>query len=257
MVTNAKIIALTQARVGSTRFPAKILQKIQGKSLLEIHLERIKKAKYVTQVIVATTNEKGASSIVEIARNAVVEVYQGSLEDVLDRFYQAANEYKPDYIVRLTSDCPLIDPQLIDKAIETIVQQQVEYVSNTLAQEYPDGQDVEVMTFDALEMAWKQSKLLSEREHVTPYIWKNSDFKGGDLFKSINIGSPANYNNVRMTVDEPVDLDAIKVLISKVGVDANWETYTRFILEHADLFSNQGIIRNEGYQKSISKDQSA
>lgn len=250
-----KIIAVTQARIGSTRFPEKILKRIQDKSLLQIHLERIKKSKLLDETIVATTNEKGVDQIIDMTKNIGASFFQGNLHDVLDRFYQAVKHKKPDYIVRLTSDCPLIDSQLIDNVIEYTLDNQLDYCSNTLEERFPDGQDIEVFTYEALKLAWKDSKLQSDREHVTPYIYQNSTYLGGKLFKSDNFNLEENFNEVRLTVDEPKDFEVISKLIEKLGFDKDWLSYTRYYLENSEINSlNSETIRNEGYLKSLRND---
>lgn len=249
-----KVIILTQARLGSTRFPNKVLKKIGQESLLSIHLKRLKKSKNASKIIVATTYEEDSDKIVEVAGNENVESFKGSTEDVLDRFYQAAKNEQPDYVVRVTSDCPLIDHQLVDQVIEMTIQNDLDYGSNILVEEFPDGQDIEVIKWSALKKAWLEAKLSSEREHVTPYIRKNTDFNGGSLFKAMNFPANANYNQVRMTVDEPSDLETVALLISKLGVNVNWKTYADYIIENPEVFENQKIVRNEGYIKSLKND---
>lgn len=253
-MVSEKVIILTQARIGSTRFPQKVLKKIGEESLLSIHLKRLKKSENASKIVVATTFEKESDKIVEIAMLENVEAVKGSTDDVLDRFYQAAKNDKPDFVVRVTSDCPLIDHRLIDQVIEMTIQNNLDYGANILVEEFPDGQDIEVIKWSALEKAWLEAKLPSEREHVTPYIRKNTDFNGGTLFKAMNFPANANYNQVRMTVDEPSDLDTITLLISKLGLDESWKTYADFIVENPKVFENQKIVRNEGYIKSLEKD---
>jgi spore coat polysaccharide biosynthesis protein SpsF len=253
MVMN-KTIIVTQARIGSSRFPEKVLQTLGDSTLLGVHLERLKKSKLANQIIVATTHENKSDQIISIANNAGIEAFQGSTEDVLDRFYQSVVHHNPDYVVRVTSDCPLIDAQLIDKVISMVQDNKLDYGANILIENFPDGQDVEVFTFKALQKAWKEATLLSDREHVTPYIRKNTDFNNGDLFRAMNYNAPENFNHVRMTVDEPSDLETIAVLIQKLGTNKDWKSYTNYILEHQEILKNQKIIRNEGYLKSLNKD---
>ena len=243
-----KIIAITQARTGSTRFPNKIMNKIGDETLLSIHINRIKKAKKINSIIIATTNKKNDDVIKQQADKLNVNCFRGDEDDVLDRFYQAAKIHNPDYVVRLTSDCPLIDPILIDEIIKATISSNVDYCSNTLIESYPDGQDIEVFTFSALKKAWKESVLKSEREHVTPFMKKN--------FKSINIHSNnMEFNKVRMTVDEPNDLVVINKLVDKLGLNENWQNYTKLYLNDKNISnSNASIIRNEGYLKSIKND---
>lgn len=250
----SKTIIVTQARIGSSRFPEKVLKKIGDYTLLGIHLNRLKKSKLASQIIVATTFESKSSEIIKIATEARVCVFQGSTDDVLDRFYQAVVNHQPDYVVRVTSDCPLIDANLVDGVIEMVQNNDLDYGSNTLIENYPDGQDVEVFRFEALEKAWKEATLSSEREHVTPFIRKNTDFNKGDLFKAMNYQAPGNFNHIRMTVDEPSDITTVEILMQKLGVNEDWLTYTNFIIENKEQIKNQNIIRNEGYLKSLNKD---
>ena len=240
------VIIITQARIGSTRLPSKVLKKIKGKSLLQVHLERLKKSQYGDNVIVATTFEDGVDKIIRIANSLNVDYYQGDTNDVLDRFYNAAKGKNPDYIVRVTSDCPLLDPILMDEIIQLAVDNNLDYTSNTLVEAYPDGQDVEVIKWSALEKSWIETTLKYDREHVTPYVRENSSFFGKVLFTSKNFESLVNYNGVRMTVDESKDFDAIKTLITNLGIDKNWKVYTDFILNNPRFFYNQKIRRNEG-----------
>ena len=246
-----KILLITQARVGSTRFPNKVTKTLGNTTLLGLHLQRVKKSKKVTNWVVATTHEEGVEQIINITNQSTVDLYQGDLNDVLDRFYQAALPYVPDYVVRVTSDCPLIDSNIVDDVIELTIQNQADYGANILIEEFPDGQDVEVFTFSALEKAWKEAKKSSEREHVTPYIKNNSNLKGGNIFKAVHLSAPSNFNHIRMTVDKPKDLEAIETLISVLGFEASWLEYANYIIHHIGEFKNQDILRNEGYLKSL------
>lgn len=250
------IILITQARTGSSRLPNKVLKKIKNKTLLEIHVDRIKKAKNVSKIIVATTIKKEDDIIENEAKRLGVSFSRGSENDVLDRFYQAVKMNKPDLVVRLTSDCPLIDPVLIDAVIEKAIIEKVDYCSNTLIESFPDGQDIEVFTFKALEEAWRNSVLISEREHVTPYIKKNSSFLKKSIFTAFNYESNlSQYANVRMTVDEPNDLITIEKLIDELGVNAKWYEYSELYIKTKSIFNlNSEIVRNEGYLKSINKE---
>ena len=247
-------ILVTQARMGSTRLPGKVFQKVCGKELLRIHLDRLRGCKYISEIIVATTTNAGDDIILEHLQNSQYKVFRGSEEDVLDRYYQAVKGYQPDWVVRVTSDCPLLDPILVDKVIEFAQNNGVDYCSNTLIEQFPDGQDVEVFTFNALEKAWNESKKLSEREHVTQYIKNNSNFFGQKAFNAINYPAPADYSDIRMTVDEDRDLLMVEQLVSKLGFEKSWIEYTNYIIEHKLFDINKGIIRNEGLLKSLMKD---
>lgn len=249
-----KTILITQARSGSTRLPGKILMKINGESLLDIQLKRLSKCNNVSKIIVATTDKPEDKVIYDYAVDLGFNSFRGSESDVLDRFYQAVRKEKPDWIVRVTSDCPLIDPELVDSVIRFAKKNNVDYTSNILIENYPDGQDIEVFKYSALEIAWKNAKLCSEREHVTPYIRNNSDFNEGSLFSAINFPSPYDYSKIRMTVDETRDLELITNLINDLGTDKSWLEYTNHIIKNDLNKINDSIIRNEGFLKSIKND---
>jgi len=250
-----RILLITQARCGSTRLPGKVLMKIEGKPLLHIHLQRLKESKLITDMVVATTTNDEDEAICEIATECGFHFYRGFVNDVLDRFYQAAQPFQPDWVVRVTSDCPLLDAALVDKVISHAVNNDLDYCSNVLEPSYPDGQDVEICKYAALKTAWTDAKQTSEREHVTPYIWKNSTFKGGSLFKSDNFSEGYNYGHLRMTVDEASDFEVIKALIEKLGTQRKWTEYAEYLESNEEIKNiNNAITRNAGYVQSVKHD---
>jgi spore coat polysaccharide biosynthesis protein SpsF len=251
------ILAITQARYGSTRLPAKILKEVNGKTLFEIHLRRILQSKLISKLKIATTNEEGSRFIIAVADKIGVEYFKGSVEDVLSRFYGAAESEHPDYVVRLTSDCPLIDPSIIDETIQFCIDNNCDY-ARTDAKCFPDGLDVEVFKFSALVRASKEANLISEREHVTPYIWKNGTAEGGDKFKSAKLKNKHGIfdaSEYRITIDEPEDFEVIKALIEALGINKGWKEYIDYLLTHDEIKSINSKFRyNEGYEKSIKND---
>lgn len=250
-----KIVAVTQARSGSTRLPNKVLKTINGKTLLELHVNRIKQAKLLNQVIIATTVKKEDDVIEQLAKSIDVKCSRGSEENVLDRFYQAVKNENADYIVRLTSDCPLIDPLLIDEVVSIALKKELDYYSNGLIESFPDGQDIEVFKFSVLETAWENAILSSDKEHVTPYIRKNSSFYNKKPFKSDNHLSETDYKSVRLTVDEPNDFVVIKHVIEALGDDKGWKEYANYYINNEEIKKlNSSIVRNEGYIKSLKND---
>lgn len=251
-----KIVAVTQARLGSSRLPGKILLPIADKTILQIHLERIQTSEKINKIIVATTTKKKDEAIVEICKSLNFAYFRGSENDVLDRFYQATKDENPDYIVRVTSDCPLINGEIIDKVIDFTVERGLDYCSNRLIYKYPDGIVVEMFRFSALEKAWNEAVLKSEREHVAPFIWKNSTFYGKDLFTSANFCDiETDYAGVRLTIDEAADYKLLKLLIERFGEDETWEFYADEVLKNPDLQNINGHIdKNTGYAKSLSED---
>ncbi|EKT3956840.1 cytidylyltransferase domain-containing protein [Flavobacterium psychrophilum] len=249
-----KTIIITQARTGSTRLPNKILKEVDGKSLLQIHIERLKRCTKISEIIVATTDNKKDEIIFNKTLDWGLSCYRGSENDVLDRFYQSVKDKNANWLVRVTSDCPLIDPKLVDQIITFAQDNNCDYCSNGLIENFPDGQDVEVFKFSALKLAWENATLKSEREHVTPYIRNNTDFNGGNLFKAMNFACEFNFSEIRMTVDEPRDFDLIQILIKKIGIDKDWLEYTNYIIDNNLTTINSAIIRNEGFIKSLKND---
>jgi spore coat polysaccharide biosynthesis protein SpsF (cytidylyltransferase family) len=247
-------ILITQARTGSTRLPAKILLKIQDNELLKIHLERLRFCIKVDKILVATTINEEDNILISLCNKWGFAISRGSESDVLDRFYQAVKEIKPKWIVRVTSDCPLLDPKMVDAVIACAQLNDVDYCSNGLIENFPDGQDVEVFKFSALELAWKEAKLKSEREHVTPFIRMNSNVNGGNLFNAVNFPCAYDFSEIRMTVDEPKDFDLIIKLITDLGTDQSWLDYTKYIINNNLSSINGNIIRNEGLLKSLKND---
>lgn len=252
------ILAITQARYGSTRLPAKILKEVNGQTLLEIHLKRILLSKTISKLKIATTDEEGSKYIVDVANKVGVEYFKGSVDDVLSRFYGTAETEKPDYVIRLTSDCPLIDPCIIDDVVTFALEHpEYDYV-HTDAKSFPDGLDTEVMKFSAIEKAYKEANLKSEREHVTPYIWKNGTANGGSKFNTYNFSNPVgnyNANDFRITIDEPEDFQVIKILIETLGIEKDWKSYIDYLLENKDIYAiNSKFSNNEGYEKSLKND---
>ncbi|MBU0686375.1 MAG: glycosyltransferase family protein [Candidatus Margulisbacteria bacterium] len=247
------ITALIQARIGSTRLPRKILLDLEGKTVLARVIERVKASKHIDEVIIATTINKEDLTIVALCAGLGIRVFCGSENDVLDRFYQAARLFNIDHIVRVTSDCPLVDPKIIDKVISLHLSEQSDYTTNTLKETYPDGQDVEIFTFEALKKAWLQATLASEREHLTSYIRKNPE-----IFKHKNLENKENLHKKRWTLDEPEDFEFIKTIYEGLYYQ-NPLFGMNEILELVNANPaiekiNHHITRNEGYLKSLRKD---
>jgi len=252
-----KVLAITQARYGSTRLPAKILKEVDGKTLLEIHLRRILQARCISGLKIATTDEEGSRFIVAVADKVGVSYHKGSVDDVLSRFYHTAAPEQPDWVIRFTSDCPLIDPTIIEDIVAFAVAHDYDYV-HTDPKCFPDGLDTEVMRFSALERAYQEANLTSEREHVTPYIWKNGTARGGSLFKTFDFQNKEGVydaSDYRITIDEPEDFEVLKALIQALGADRYWKEYIDYLLAHPEIKRmNSRFGYNEGYDKSLQND---
>lgn len=248
-----KADAIIQARVNSTRLRGKVLIEIGGKTVLEHVIERVKKSRYIKNTILATTDRHEDSRIADLADKLGVDSYRGSENDVLDRYYQTAKLYNAKHIVRITADCPLIDPDIIDDVISRYFESKSDYCSNTLEVTFPDGQDVEVFSFETLSIAWENAKLLSEREHVTPYI-KNHP----DRFKLAGFRNKVDLSDKRWTLDREEDLMFIRAVIAGLypqNPDFGMEDIMEFIKNNPQIEDiNKGIVRNEGYLKSLEDD---
>ena len=249
-----KVLSITQARFNSSRLPGKVLKEINGMSLLEIHFKRIQSSKLITDSILATTLNSSDDLIMKLSIENNWKCFRGSENNVLERFVSAVKtvDFIPDYIVRLTADCPLIDSQIIDEVINKAISEKLDYCSNTLDPMFPDGMDVEVINWHSLLLAFERAVLDSDKEHVTPYVWRNSTFKGGKMFLSDNLNARNNLSHVRLTVDEENDFTVIQKLITKLGINVSYLDYANYYLTNQEILSlNCTIKRNEGYQKSI------
>jgi len=210
---NKKIVAIIQARMGSTRLRGKVMKKILGKEVILHDIDRIKQIKNLDKIVIATTTKKDDDIIVETVKkyNSGIGIFRGSEEDVLDRYYKAAKEFKADVVVRMTSDCPLIDPKVSDKVIETFLNNNCDYCSNCLKRTYPQGLDTEVFSFDAIEKAWKEAGEYYQREHVTPYIHENPG-----KFKLLNVSNDKDLSHLRWTLDTIEDFNFINEIYKRL-----------------------------------------
>ena len=208
-----KVTAIIQARMGSTRLPGKILKTVNGKTLLEYQLERVRQAKTIDKIIVATTVKETDQPIIDLCEKLGIDYYRGSEHDVLSRYYETAKTYHSDVIIRLTSDCPIIDPSVIDKTVQHFLnnQESVDYVSNTLERTYPRGLDTEVFSFAALKKAYNEAVLPRDREHVTAYFYTNPN-----LFKLQNVKNKYSNHNYRWTVDTEEDFELVRLILMEL-----------------------------------------
>ena len=229
--------------MGSTRFPNKVMRPINGVPMIEMLLRRLAGAKRIDLIILATSDDPRNQPLADHVRSLGYEVFQGSENDVLDRYYQAAKPHQPDTVVRITGDCPLIDPDLVDQVIAAHEAQGVDYLSNVLPPTYPDGLDTEVFSFRALEQAAQQATKPAEREHVTPFIRESG------LLKTGNFAHVQDHSQERWTVDEAADFEVIAAVFNHFHprTDFGWlEVMTLRQTQPALFQANQHLIRNEG-----------
>lgn len=239
--------------MGSTRLPGKVLAELAGKPMLLHVVERARAIGGIDDVIVATTTNALDDQLVALMRRAGVDVFRGSETDVLDRYYQAAAAYRAKAVMRITADCPLLDPGTSEKVLRYFQGHPLDYASNVLERRtFPDGLDTEVFTFSALQRAWHEAALSSEREHVTPYIWKHPE-----RFLLGGIGGETDLSHHRWTVDEPCDLEFIRALWQRLpnrGVPA-LDQVLGVLQRHPELLRiNAGLESNVGYTRSVLED---
>ena len=244
------ILAILQARVSSSRLPGKVIRPILGEPMLVRQIERILRARLIDKLIVATSSQSEDDVIEHLCKKIGIECFRGSLNDVLDRFYQATRPYNPQHVVRLTGDCPLTDPDVIDRLISFHLGGDYDYSSNALEPTYPDGLDAEVMKLSSLEQAWREADNTACREHVTLFLYQHPQ-----LFKIGVEKNLVNLSHLRWTVDELKDFELV-------------EKIYQYFYSHNPKFTIQDILiyleecpelktintsfkRNEGLGKSL------
>jgi len=243
-----KPLAIIQARIDSSRLPGKVLKKVNNKTMLEILIKRLSRSKYISKIIVACSKNEKDKSIIDICKNLEVDYFIGSENDVLERYYEAAKKFKALNIVRITGDCPLIDPKVVDEVIINFFKKNVDYASNANPPTYPDGLDVEVFRFSALKYAFFKAKLSSEREHVTPFIVNHKKFT------KFNLKYYKNISSLRLTLDEKEDLLVIEKIIKnfKNNIYFDLKNILDFLRKNKKIISiNSHIKRNEGYHMNL------
>lgn len=247
------ILAILQARASSSRLPEKVLKPILGVPMLKRQIERVQRAKLIDKLLIATSDDVTDDSIEQLCQQSSRECFRGNLDDVLDRFYQAAKPIAPEHVVRLTGDCPLADPYLIDEVIQFHISENFDYTSNTIEPTYPDGLDVEIFRFACLEQAWREAELPSQREHVTPYIHQQPKrFRIGIYKNNIDL------SHLRWTVDEAMDFELVKTIYEALypyKAEFTSQDILYFLNKHPELtILNRCYERNEGFQKCLLKD---
>jgi len=211
-MSKLNIVAIIQARMGSKRLPGKVLKVAEGIPLLGHQFKRVNSSSLIDKIVIATSTGKEDEAIVSFCKENGIDYFRGSENDVLSRYYECAKKYNADVVVRLTGDCPLSDPEIIDKVIRLFQSSDVDYAANTVPPEtrkYPSGLDAEVFSFTALKRAHEEASDVHDREHVTFYFWK---YNNG--FKTVQLDSAKDYSKYRITVDYPEDLEVVKFIIS-------------------------------------------
>ena len=240
------IVAIVQARLGSKRLPNKVIKLINGLPMIEVLLTRLSQSKLVTKIVVATSTDSEDKKLKKLVNNLGYDCEQGSKDDVLNRYIYVAEKYKANIIVRITGDCPLVDPMLVDQVIDKFKNDSVDYCSNTNPPTYPDGLDVEVFTFEALKKSSFMTTKSSDLEHVTPYLKKSKNFKTSCLINRDDI------SEMRWTVDESIDLEVVNKIFNNFTPDLHfsWLKVLDLQKKAPGIFKNSSLIRDEGFSMS-------
>jgi spore coat polysaccharide biosynthesis protein SpsF len=252
-----KVVAILQARMGSTRLPGKVLLPAAGKPLIAHMLERVQRAERLDEIWLATSGDLVNDPLAMEVAATGIPVFRGSEEDVLSRYAAVAEKTGADWIVRLTGDCPLHDPAIIDAVIAFAVDHgdRYDYVCNSLRPTYPDGLDVEAFTRDALSRAAKEATTPLQREHVTPFIHRHHD--GPGPFRVGHFVGPADFSHLRWTVDEPEDYQVVREVFEAlypVNPQFGWLDVLALVTRRPELIvGNSSIVRNEGYLKALAQ----
>lgn len=249
-----KRVVIVQARTTSSRLPGKVSLPLAGRAMILHVLDRAGMSD-ADMTVLATSSDPSDDSLAKLVREAGYPVYRGSLNDVLDRFHKAAVKHEAGIVVRITGDCPLVDPDMINRCLTLHQEENCDYVSTAYPNpSFPDGLDVEVMSAKVLETAWEKARKPSEREHVTPYIWSNPE-----LFRIKCVVSPVDLSHMRWTVDEPRDMEFMRHIFALIDpVSARMEDVLAIIKANPEIQDiNNGIIRNEGYLISLKKEAKA
>lgn len=235
-----KVVVIIQARMGSTRLPGKALMDLAGERVLTRVVNRTRRAVTVDEVVVATTTAPADDRIVRLCEERGWPCFRGSEDDVLDRYYQAAVQHEADSVVRITSDCPLTDPEVIDKVVQESSSSapEVDYVSNTLERTFPRGLDVEVVNLTAMEKAWQEDDNPAWREHVTPYVYRHPE-----IFRLRNVANDENLSRMRWTVDTAEDLAFVRRIYDHFkGDEFTWREVLNLLALHPEwLVTNEQV----------------
>lgn len=250
---NRKTVAVLQARVSSSRLPGKVVQPILGRPMLALQIERVRRCKQIDHLVVATSDRPEDDLLAKLCRSLDMDVFRGSLENTLDRFYQTARHFRADHVVRLTGDCPLADHEIIDDVIRFYFENECDYASNTLDPTLPDGLDVEVFSFSALERAWKEAVLPSHLEHATQFIVTNPS-----VFRLASYRYVRDLSGLRWTVDEPADLEFVRKVYEALYPSKpafSMDDVLALLKERPELDAiNRHLERNDGLKKSLEED---
>ena len=252
---NIAIGCIIQARMSSIRLPGKVMMKVENENtMLDCVINQLQNSKEIKNIVIATTDQEEDDVIAKFAKNRAIKYFRGSKKDVLDRYYQCAKKFNFSEIIRITADNPLIDYEIVDTVVEHFKSNNYDCISNRSTFQgfstYPLGYDVEVFTFSALENAWKNAKLPSEREHVTPYFYKNKE-----IFRQTSIENSEDLSRFRCTVDTKYDLELIQKIYSNIKKrPILLSDVIKLLKANPELVKTNAHVKADGYLRSLKED---
>ena len=251
-----KTVAIVQARLNSTRLPGKVLYEVAGRPMIVLEFERIGRSRKVDDVVLATGDGPENDTLESVIASMGFPVFRGPEQDVLARYALAAKAHNADVVVRLTGDCPLLDPGIVDALLDMQAHGALDFCTNVLPPSWPDGLDAAVFTRDVLEAAHQEAERPSDREHVVPWMWRQTPLNGGNRFAAENLIAPEDLSCHRWTVDEAGDYLFLRALADHLGPSAmttvGYEEVLEVLRAHPDIAGlNRGLERDAGYSKSL------
>ena len=256
---NKKLVAIIQARYNSSRFPGKILKPIRGISFLELQIRRLKHSKRINDIVLAFPDNNSSEPLIKLANKIKVSYILGNEENLLSRYKKAAIKTNADFIARITSDCPLISPNILDEMANLIFKNNYDIITNVLPPSWPDGLDLNIFNKKILFEACSNAVLKSDKEHVVPWMWRNSQLQKSNKFKGYNFKSTKDYSSMRWTLDNKSDFLFFKELSQFLSLKElekmSFEDFIAFFKKNKNLVKiNADNIRDSGYTKSINLD---
>jgi len=254
-----KIVAVVQARMNSKRFPGKVLKLIGDKSFIELIVKRLERSSMISKILFALPDNDSSKPIINLLNDINIDYVLGSENNLISRYKVAALESEADYIVRITADCPFIDPIIIDNMAKKMLSLKLDFITNVIPPSWPDGLDVTIFSNRTLSLTYYGAKLDSEKEHLVPWMWNNSNLKNKNVLKAYNYCSLDDLSKHRWTLDTKDDYNFFNLIGKKILwndlVSMNWKDFLSFFdKNHAISLVNNHHIRDEGYKNSLFKD---
>ena len=255
-----RVIAIIQARMNSERLPGKVLKLINGRTFIELIIRRLERSNLIDDIVFALPDNQSSHPIISLLKSININYHLGDEHNLVSRYLEAAKAHNADYIIRITADCPFVDPDIIDNMIKKILSNKLDFITNVFPPSWPDGLDITIFSIKTLLKTNKYASLNSDKEHVVPWMWKNSNLKNKNMLKAFNHIAPMDMRKYRWTLDTKEDYDFFNKTAKKLSwdmlVEMTWEGFIDFYKNNHNLsLINKKNKRDEGYKISLDKDQ--